>query len=287
MYNDIETLLLISGIEPNPGPIKKNIKICHVNINSITAHGRLDELNLFVDENNVDILALSETKLDETVHDSLFKMPNFHSPFTKHRSRQGGGVAIYTRNHISTCRLPELDCPEEEWIWTKTKINDEIILTCALYLPPNLTNDRLEQFISNLTDSVTSAQRIPNATIVVLGDFNTGNIYLTSDELHSGITPFDRRLNDTFEILNLTQLIRTPTRISDTSSNLRDLVITNNVHMTTETGILPSFSSIDHFPVFVSLNIEKPSSPKPQETRIWDYSRTDIDKLTNTLMQTD
>ena len=154
----------MSGIESNPGPINKNIKICHVNINSITAHGRLDELNLFVDDYKVDILALTETKLDDTVHDSLFKIPHFHSPFTKHRSRHGGGVAIYTRNHISTRRLPELDCPEEEWIWTKTKINGEIILTCALYLPPNLTNDRLETFISNLTDSITSAQRIPNAT---------------------------------------------------------------------------------------------------------------------------
>ena len=52
--------------------------------------------------------------------------------------------------------------------------------------------------------------------------------------------------------------------------------------MTTETGILPSLLSIDRFSVFVSLHIEKPSSLKPQETHIWDYSRTDIDKLTTT-----
>ena len=75
--------------------------------------------------------------------------------------------------------------------------------------------------------------------------------------------------------------------MTDTSSNLRDLIITNNVQMITETGTLPSFSYIDHFPVFVSLNIEKPLPLKPQEMRIWDYSRTDINKLTSTLIQTD
>ena len=205
----------------------------------------------------MDILALSETKLDDTIHDSLFQITNFHTPFTKHRSRQGGGVAIYTRSHTPTCRLPELDCPNEEWIWTKTKIHGEIFITCALYLPPNLTNDRLETFINNLTDSITSAQRIPNATIIVLGDFNTGNIYLTNGESHSGITQFDRRLKDAIESLNLTQLICTPTRVTEASSNLRDLVLINNVQMTIESGILPSFSSIEHFPVFVSLNVEK------------------------------
>ena len=56
---------------------------------------------------------------------------------------------------------------------------------------------------------------------------------------------------------------------------------------TATTGTLPSFSYIDHFPVFVSLNIEKPLPLKPQEMRIWDYSRTDINKLTSTLIQTD
>ena len=287
MYYDIDVLLIRGGVEPNPGPLHHKLRICHVNINSITTPGRLDELHFFLDEYKVDILALSETKLDETIHDSLFNLPNFHPPFTKHRSRHGGGVAIYTRNDISAHRLTELECPSEEWISTKTKINGETILTCALYLPPNLTHDRLENFIDNLIESITLAQRFSDATIVVLGDFNTGNIYLPSNVPHSGVTSFDTRLKDSLETLNLTQLISTPTRQTDTSSNLRDLVITNNPQMIIESGVLPPFSNIDHFPVFINLNIEKQPSLSFPERHIWDYEHTDIDKLTHTLMHTD
>ena len=39
MYHDIELLLLMSGVEPNPGLNRNEIKSCHVNISSITAHG--------------------------------------------------------------------------------------------------------------------------------------------------------------------------------------------------------------------------------------------------------
>ena len=104
MYEDIHQLLIL-GVETNPGPINKELKIAHVNINSVTAPGWLDELHFFLNEHNIDILALSETKLDDAVHHSLFNLPNFHAPYTKHRTRQGGRVAVYTRRHMSTRRL--------------------------------------------------------------------------------------------------------------------------------------------------------------------------------------
>ena len=286
MYKDIHILLILGGIEINSGPNHNKIKIAHVNINSVTAPGRLDELDLFLNDHSIDILALSETKLDDTVHHSLFNLPNFHAPHTKHRTRHGGGVALYTRNHMTTSRLHELESPEEEWIWTKTKVNNEIILTCGLYLPPNLTQDRLDRFIDNFTNSVTAAQRFPDATIIILGDFNIGNIYLPSNVTHSGTTAFDVKLNDTFESLGLTQLILTPTRNANTLSNLRDLLVTNNPQMIEKSGILPPFSHLDHFPIFANLNIEKELSIRSQERIIWDYTRTDIDRLILTLRQT-
>ena len=287
LYKDIHTLLILGCVETNPGPSQCKLKVSHININSITSPGRLDELKLFVDEQNIDILALSETKLDDTVNEALFKLPNFHEPVTKHRSRHGGGVAIYTRNYISTRRIPELECPEEEWIWTRTKINNETILTCALYLPPNLTQDRLDNFIDNLTDCITVAQRYSPDTIIILGDFNAGNIYLDDNVTDRGTSSFDIRLKDAMETLYMTQLIRTPTRQTDTSSNLLDLIFTNNHQLTTRSGILPSFSNIDHFPIFVDLDIERQQTMKPQERHIWDYTRTDINRLTNTLINTD
>ena len=69
---NINILLLLSGIEPNPGPpTTEQVTIAHININSITADTKIDELHQFVGINNVKILALTETKLDDTVADSL------------------------------------------------------------------------------------------------------------------------------------------------------------------------------------------------------------------------
>ena len=70
-------LLIIGGIESNPGPINNkklsnNITIAHVNINSITATGKVQELTNFVDVNKITILALTETKLDDSINPNLY-----------------------------------------------------------------------------------------------------------------------------------------------------------------------------------------------------------------------
>ena len=81
------------GVESNPRPsIESRFIISHVNINSVTALYRLQELSQFVEINNVDIVALTKTKLDDTVHPDLYRLPSFHST-TNHRNRHGGGTA--------------------------------------------------------------------------------------------------------------------------------------------------------------------------------------------------
>ena len=282
-----QLLLLIAGIEPNPGPTVRNINISHVNINSITAPGRLDELHSFVETNNIDILMLTETKLDSTVHPSLYELPYFHPPFLNNRNRHGGGTATYIRSNMSASRISDLELEGEEWTWTMIKINGLIIITCCLYLPPNLTTDRLTDFTARLADSVTAAQMFSPTSILVLGDLNAGNIFLENQyTAHSGITNFDIKLKDTIDTLSMTQLISEPTRISENTANLRDLVITSNTHIIKQHGTLSPFSTIDHFPIYVTLDITPPTMTSKSIT-IWDYARVDADKLTSLLINTD
>ena len=91
--------------------------------------------------------------------------------------------------------------------------------------------------------------------------------------VHSGLTAFDDRLKHTLDSLNLTQLIDEPTRLSNGAANLRDLIITNNSSLVVESGILPSFSKIDHFPIYVSFAVRRPSQ-KIITKSIWDYENT-------------
>ena len=232
-------LLIISGIEINPGPITHHLNICHLNINSITS--KIDELSIFVNTNKVDILLVSETKLDNSVHPSLYHLPDFHEPYLNNRNRDGGGTAIYTRTNLTVKRLTNLELDGEDWVWAKVTTNGTSIILCSLYLPPGLTVDRLEDFNSRFIESISLANSLSPLGIFVLGDFNTGNIFLEnsialqsgSGIVHSGITPFDIRLSHTLDTLELIQLITTPTRITNRVANLRDLAITNNANLVT------------------------------------------------------
>ena len=69
----------------------QNIIISHVNINSITSRCRLDELSHFSSLHDIDIICLSETKLDDQVHPSFYTLDNFHDPMTRQETEMGVG----------------------------------------------------------------------------------------------------------------------------------------------------------------------------------------------------
>ena len=290
-YLDMYTLLVIGGIELNPGPARneysKHISIAHVNINSITAIGKLQELENFVDVNQISILSLTETKLDDTVSPSLYTIDNFHPPLTKHRDRHGGGTAIYIHKSLTFSRIPSLELPGEEWIWVKIKVNNITFIICSIYLPPHPAAQRQEEFIDRLTDSVTRAQ-LYSPNVLLTGDLNVGNLFLPPHTYqHSGVTAFDRRVRDMTTTLDLTQLITQPTRIENDTHNLRDLCFTSNTDLIICSGLLSSFSTLDHFPIFATLSIINDRNDDHNVTEYWDYSNMDADRLTQLLLRTD
>ena len=288
---DLKNQLIMSGIETNPGPSdienSKELRLAHININSITAGTKRDELENFVDVNNIKILGLSETKLDDQIHPSLYKLKAFHTPLIRHRNRHGGGVALYFHTSLAMTRLPDLEVGEQEWIWAKTNLKNMTVITCCLYLPPKQRAERLEEFLENFTESVFRAQKYNPSVIIIIGDFNAGNVYLEKTPTsHSPITNFEKQLKETAESLSLTQLINEPTRYEGNIANLRDLCLVSDSNNIIECGLLSSFSTIDHFPIYVTL--KGPTVENLERYKvIWDYSRLDPQRLTHELMTTD
>ena len=286
--HNIKELLHIGGVEKNPGPEPKHDKLVasHININSITAPGKLEELELFVETNGIGLLALTETKLDTNTHPTLYNISGFHAPMTRHRDRKGGGVALYCHSTLPITRLTEFENNEEEWIWAKVKTNNITLIFCCLYLPPNLSASRLDSFLDNFSEAVSIAHAHNPTSIIILGDFNAGNIYLQNQHNHSGITSFDNKLKNLAEALELEQLICEPTRPSTDVENLRDLCFVYNTAVINDTGVMSPFSTLDHFPVVASLKTKLPAIPKTYKI-IWEYDKMDADLLTELLMNTD
>ena len=67
----------------------KNIIIAHLNINSI--RNKFDALVHIIND-NVDILVIVETKLDETFPENQFRINGFKKPYRKDRTINGGGI---------------------------------------------------------------------------------------------------------------------------------------------------------------------------------------------------
>ena len=60
---------------------------------------------MFLDEEQPHIMALNETKLDDTIGSAELSISNYHEIIRKDRTRYGGGVVLYIHNSISyKCR---------------------------------------------------------------------------------------------------------------------------------------------------------------------------------------
>ena len=69
----------------------------HLNINSIP--NKFDALSLIV-KNNVDILMISETKLDDSFPTAQFLLHGFSTPYRLQRNSKGGGIMLYIKEDI-------------------------------------------------------------------------------------------------------------------------------------------------------------------------------------------
>ena len=81
---------------------KDNVIIAHLNINFL--QNKFDTLAKLV-QGKVDILIISETKIDKSFTSSQFMIDGFSLPFREDRNTYGGGLLIYVREDIPCKRL--------------------------------------------------------------------------------------------------------------------------------------------------------------------------------------
>ena len=62
---------------------------------------------------NVDVMVISETKLDDSFPERQFKIPGYSSPFHLDRDQNGGGIMVFAREDITAKFLSFEDKPIE------------------------------------------------------------------------------------------------------------------------------------------------------------------------------
>ena len=132
-----------------------NFIIVHYNINSILAPNRIEELTDVCQTLNIDILILSESKVDQNIPNNLITIPGYHEPLRHDRNingRHGGGVLMYIAEHLPFQHRTELQNNNYQHIWADVRINNNLISINGLYRPPNESAEDHQHFLQTAED---------------------------------------------------------------------------------------------------------------------------------------
>ena len=187
---------------------KNKVILAHLNINSI--RNKFTCLKELVSD-NIDVLVIQETKLDETFPERAFMIPGYKKPFRKDRNSHGGGIMVFIRDDIPSREVPKIQgFSDLEGIFVEINLRKSKWLLFATYKPPSFSKNNYFSLVNKALDAYGS--KFEN--IILMGDLNT-----TND---------DENLVEFLEDRELSNLVHFPTCfMSETNPSTIDLIITN------------------------------------------------------------
>ena len=146
------------------------VVIAHLNINSI--RNKFTFLAECI-KDNIDILVISETKIDDSFPTQQFMLPGFSSPFRFDRNQHGGGLLVYTREDIP-CRLIHKSTKIES-LFIEVNLRKQKWLLCTIYVPnSSLISAHIAEAQNDLDIFFPKYENF-----LMIGDFNADPRYQT------------------------------------------------------------------------------------------------------------
>jgi exonuclease III len=118
--------------------VNSKLKCLYMNARSIV--NKKKELELTVTEENLDVIAITETWLNKNVTDEEMSIKGY-TLFREDRNdtikRRGGGVAMYIKNELNPLHKPEFSVENfSESLWCSVNSGGEYSLLGVCYRPP-------------------------------------------------------------------------------------------------------------------------------------------------------
>ena len=245
----------------------------HLNIRSV--HAKQTQLEHLLSHSNLDFLGLSETWLHPKSPESETNFPGYNL-FRKDRvgGKVGGGVLIYVRDSIK-CNVIEWSHKELNFdcIGLNIMLSPEMSFTViCLYRPPKTNSLFYDQLQTILKECDNKKE------IIILGDVNL-NWSNKSDR---------KRLKEITDKFNFTQLVKGPTRITESSETQIDLVFSNKPERIIKTYNMITGMSDHNITLLVRKltckRFNNTTKPKPTHQII---PKNEKDNLNRALQQTD
>ena len=230
-----------------------------LNINSL--RNKFDELKMVI-SGKIDVLVITETKLDDSFPTSQFFIDGYTIPYRIDRNRHGGGVMIYVREDIPSKQLGKHTFKDNiEGLFLELNLYKYKLLLLGTYHPPGQSNDYFFDSISNSLDLYLGNYD----RFILLGDFNT-------QDSESCIMDF----NDQYGSKNI---VKGPTCFKSVDNPTTiDLILTNNPRSFWNTKSFPNSISDFHALVTTVLNLKYVKS-EPKEVTYRKYKNFDLDNF--------
>ena len=207
---------------------RRDLQFIHINAHSM--FHKLSEIRLLALKIKPAIISISETWLKEYITNQSVKIENYNV-IRRDRESHAGGVCVYIRSDLAYNQRVELQNTDLEDLWIELllpKTKPILIGTCYRAQDNNKLFTCLESTLSKIQ---------PDAEAHILGDFN---ICLLKN---SNLAKNYKNLLKSF---NFTQLINSPTRVTQTSSTLIDHIHTSNTDKICQAGVIETGLS-DHY----------------------------------------
>ena len=226
------------------------------------------EIEELLNEKTVDLLFISETKIDSSFRNSIFEVSGYKHE--RHdRNIHGGGLAAFIRTDIPARRRHDLECKNLENIIYEVTLNKTKWSILCVYRPPSMSDKKFsEQLTITIDKCITQYDHY-----LLMGDLNYDLLCK-----NKGKTLFDL-----MELFDLCNLIKEPTCFMKNCKNsLLDVILTNSKSLCFKTLNFTTGISDCHNMISTVINNITPANEK-QKIKYRSFKNLDVIALNEDL----
>ena len=241
----VSLIFLLKLWWPPDKSIKDNLTVFHINACSIPKH--YDEIVRILKELDIDILGVSETFICEKTPKMFYEIPGYKFFHKDRIMKSRGGTGLYIKEHF-TCKEIKLckDVIQPEICFVEVTCNNTKVAIGVIYKSPLISYTEYAVLTEILAPIITGYEHH-----IIMGDFNIDHLKPDS----SACKYFKDHVSEPFD---LSQMITEPTRITDKSSTLIDLLLVSYPDNVKVSGVVDVPAIGDHCLIFCSYAIKKP-----------------------------
>jgi ribonuclease P/MRP protein subunit RPP40 len=240
---------------------------------------KLESFRYAVEIMKPDVIGITEGWTNEGILDEEINIEGYDLyRQDRNNKHKGGGVLLYVKSSLQSVGYnPVSEFPEHVWCKLPVKSGQEMLIGVCYKTPnPCIYDVDLDKSLRQLISDV-SHQRL-----LLMGDFNYGDINWINPN-HSPVTEASILFVDCLDDNFLTQHVKDPTRITNTSKKILDLVITDQPDAIEEVEVLDSLDNSDHQMLRWSIVVDMELIEYQGTTK--DYNKADYESIKDLLRQ--